>query len=145
MRHSHMFSSKLGGQPSSGLLLWELFSPFAHGKFIPPQSAIINFATLRSALLHAQDHNGPRAHSLFCSFCHNLNWHGVKFLCFSLLGAMFPLPRVLYAMAKDRLIFHDLSRIHPRTKTPLVATVSSGLLAGKSHLLTHFNFFIHFE
>jgi amino acid transporter len=48
---------------------------------------------------------------------------------------MFPLPRVLYAMAKDRLIFHDLSRIHPRTKTPLVATVSSGLLAGKSLLI----------
>ncbi|XP_059476677.1 high affinity cationic amino acid transporter 1 [Neocloeon triangulifer] len=56
-------------------------------------------------------------------------------LCTCLLGAMFPLPRVLYAMAKDRLIFHNLSRIHPRTKTPLVATISSGILAGLMAML----------
>ena len=32
----------------------------------------------------------------------------------SLLGAMFPLPRVLYAMSSDGLIFRWLSAIHPK-------------------------------
>lgn len=51
-------------------------------------------------------------------------------LCTSLLGAMFPLPRILYAMANDGLLFRSLATIHPRTKTPLLATLLSGLLAG---------------
>lgn len=48
----------------------------------------------------------------------------------SLLGAMFPLPRVLYAMATDGLIFRCLANVHPYTKTPLLATIVSGLLSG---------------
>ncbi len=48
----------------------------------------------------------------------------------SLLGAMFPLPRVLYAMASDGVIFRFLSDVHPKFKTPLMATFLSGLLAG---------------
>ena len=44
---------------------------------------------------------------------------------------MFPLPRVLYAMAKDGVIFKFLATIHPRTQTPLIATFVSGLLAGR--------------
>lgn len=47
----------------------------------------------------------------------------------SLLGAIFPLPRVLYAMATDGLIFKSLANIHPRFKTPVLATVVSGFLA----------------
>ncbi|GFU09360.1 cationic amino acid transporter 2 [Nephila pilipes] len=48
----------------------------------------------------------------------------------SLLGAIFPLPRVLYAMGSDGLIFRFLAHIHPRFQTPFVATSLSGIFAG---------------
>ncbi|XP_036140854.1 uncharacterized protein LOC105835035 isoform X5 [Monomorium pharaonis] len=51
-------------------------------------------------------------------------------LCTSLLGAMFPLPRVLYAMASDGIIFKTFSTVHPKTMTPVYGTVLSGLLIG---------------
>ncbi|XP_012883088.1 PREDICTED: cationic amino acid transporter 3-like [Dipodomys ordii] len=47
----------------------------------------------------------------------------------SLLGSMFPVPRVIYAMAEDRLLFGTLARVHSRTHTPILATVISGLIA----------------
>ncbi|XP_010009324.1 PREDICTED: low affinity cationic amino acid transporter 2-like [Nestor notabilis] len=47
----------------------------------------------------------------------------------SLLGSIFPLPRVIYAMAKDGLLFKCLAQISSKTKTPLVATLSSGAVA----------------
>ncbi|XP_059045715.1 cationic amino acid transporter 2 [Achroia grisella] len=50
-------------------------------------------------------------------------------LCTSLLGAMFPLPRVLYAMGTDGVLFRPLSAINGWTKTPVLATILSGLLS----------------
>ncbi|KAK3522182.1 hypothetical protein QTP70_027000 [Hemibagrus guttatus] len=47
----------------------------------------------------------------------------------SLIGTMFPMPRVLWAMADDRLIFKCMAEIHPKTKTPLSDTLTSGFLA----------------
>jgi len=44
---------------------------------------------------------------------------------------MFPLPRVIYAMAKDGLLFRFLGHITEKFKTPTIATVISGIFAGE--------------
>ena len=54
----------------------------------------------------------------------------------SLITGMFTLPRAVYAMAEDGLLFRCLSSVHPYTQTPLVATVTFGLLAGVLALFT---------
>lgn len=41
------------------------------------------------------------------------------------------MPRILMTMAQDGLMFSMFSIIHSRFKTPLLATLFSGLLAGK--------------
>lgn len=56
-------------------------------------------------------------------------------LCTSLLGAMFPLPRVLYAMSSDGLLYSVFKRVNKRTKTPLNATLISGLIAAVMALI----------
>lgn len=48
----------------------------------------------------------------------------------SLLTGMLPLPRILYAMASDGVIFKFMGDIHPKTKTPLVGTAISGVFSG---------------
>ncbi|XP_055904152.1 cationic amino acid transporter 2-like [Eupeodes corollae] len=67
-----------------------------------------------------------------------VNWIAIKWivtigaifaLTTSLLGAMFPLPRVLYAMGKDGIIFKSFAKVNAYTKTPLIATIISGTLS----------------
>lgn len=73
-----------------------------------------------------------------------IGWYTIKWivtsgavvaLLTSLLGAMFPLPRVIYAMANDGLIFKFFAKIHPKTQTPLIATIFSGLFVGLMAIL----------
>nr|CAD7425234.1 unnamed protein product [Timema monikensis] len=46
----------------------------------------------------------------------------------SLFGALFPLPRVIYAMSNDGLVFRFLGKVNSRTKTPVVGTILAGVL-----------------
>lgn len=64
-----------------------------------------------------------------CLMCFVLH---VSTVSFSLLGSIFPMPRVIFAMAEDGVLFKALARINPKTKTPLIATMTSGIVAGES-------------
>lgn len=44
---------------------------------------------------------------------------------------MYPLPRVIYAMASDGLIFKWMGKVNSRFHTPMMGTFSAGLLTGK--------------
>ena len=53
----------------------------------------------------------------------------------SLLGSMFSLPRVVYAMSVDGLFFQTFGYIYPKTQTPLVAILTFGIFAAFLALL----------
>ncbi|XP_050301397.1 cationic amino acid transporter 2 isoform X2 [Anthonomus grandis grandis] len=48
-------------------------------------------------------------------------------LTVSMFGSMFPMPRIIYAMAQDGLIFRTFSQVWPNTGTPALATFCSGM------------------
>ncbi|XP_074026555.1 cationic amino acid transporter 2 isoform X2 [Leptinotarsa decemlineata] len=78
-------------------------------------------------------------HAAFPHVFEELGWTGVKWvitvgstcaLSTTMFGSMYTMPRVIYAMANDGLIFKSLSKVNSVTKTPLIATICSGAVAG---------------
>ncbi|KAL1138051.1 hypothetical protein AAG570_009746 [Ranatra chinensis] len=55
---------------------------------------------------------------------------GVFGLLASMIGGMFPLPRIIYAMANDGLLFKCLGIVNVKFQTPLIGTVISGIITG---------------
>ncbi|XP_046993692.1 high affinity cationic amino acid transporter 1-like isoform X1 [Schistocerca americana] len=53
----------------------------------------------------------------------------------SFLGAMFPLPRIIYAMSSDRLLFPFLGKVHHRFKTPFIGTICAGTITAVMALI----------
>lgn len=88
---------------------------------------------------YLQDPTAPFPHLFKLLGWHEIRWivsiGAIFALCTSLLGAMFPLPRVLYAMSTDGIIFKKLRTVHPKTQTPVLATILSGLLAATMALV----------
>ncbi|KAF6198285.1 hypothetical protein GE061_008033 [Apolygus lucorum] len=60
---------------------------------------------------------------------------GVAGLTVSMFGSMFPMPRIVYAMAHDGLIFRSLSQVFPGTGTPVFATFICGTAAAMASLV----------
>ncbi|XP_050504882.1 cationic amino acid transporter 2-like isoform X2 [Diabrotica virgifera virgifera] len=98
--------------------------------------AYFGMSTVMTMILpyYEQDENAPLAYIYT-----RLNWTVLKYvvsigaicaLFSSLLGAMFPLPRIIYAMAKDGLIFKPLGKVHSHFHTPLMGTLIAGGLTG---------------
>lgn len=50
--------------------------------------------------------------------------------CFSVLGSFFCVPRIMYAMGADGLLFSFMGKIHATRHTPANATFLGGILAG---------------
>ncbi|XP_047991174.1 cationic amino acid transporter 2 [Leguminivora glycinivorella] len=64
-------------------------------------------------------------------------------LCSSLLGAVFPLPRIIYAMSSDGLLYRFMGRVSERFQTPLVGTMVAGLFTGTLAMIFELEQLIH--
>lgn len=53
----------------------------------------------------------------------------------SLMTCIFPMPRIIYAIASDGLLPAWMGRVHPRFNTPVVATMLCGTLSGLMALI----------
>ncbi|TMW50794.1 hypothetical protein DOY81_004123 [Sarcophaga bullata] len=98
--------------------------------------AYFGISTVLTMMLpyYEQDESAPLVH-VFSIY----GWTAAKYIvsigaicamCTSLMGSMFPLPRIVYAMANDGLLFKFMGEINSKHKTPLNSTLLTGLLTG---------------
>ncbi|KAL5238581.1 hypothetical protein ACI65C_005991 [Semiaphis heraclei] len=82
---------------------------------------------------YLQDPEAPFPH-----IYQQLGWYALEWivtigavfaLCTNMIGTLFPLPRILYSMASDGLLFHIFSKVDPKTKTPFWGTFICGAFA----------------
>ncbi|XP_075977844.1 cationic amino acid transporter 2-like isoform X2 [Anticarsia gemmatalis] len=82
----------------------------------------------------------------------HLGWSWAKYavsvgaicaLCSSLLGAVFPLPRIIYAMSSDGLLFRFMGQVSEKYQTPLAGTIIAGLFTGTLAMIFRLEQLIH--
>lgn len=61
--------------------------------------------------------------------------YGCSGMATSLTGSLFALPRCVYAMANDGLLYRSLATVHPTTKVPTTAVLLFGALTAVIALL----------
>ncbi|XP_050442497.1 high affinity cationic amino acid transporter 1-like isoform X2 [Adelges cooleyi] len=87
---------------------------------------------------YAQDADMPISYAFDVFGWSMFNWIigvGAIFgMCACMFGAMYPLPRILYAMSNDGLIFEGLGRVHPKFKTPFIGTMFAGTITALLNL-----------
>uniref|UniRef100_A0A8D8YCI2 Cationic amino acid transporter 3 n=1 Tax=Cacopsylla melanoneura TaxID=428564 RepID=A0A8D8YCI2_9HEMI len=81
---------------------------------------------------YEQDPDAP-----FPAIFERLGWPTMKWLVTTgslvalftaMFGAFFPLPRILYSMSRDGLLYKIFAYVSPRTKTPIISTAISGVI-----------------
>lgn len=89
--------------------------------------------------MYSHDHSKCHVIFLDCDYTYTLCFFllaymriiiSFAFYLRSLFGAMFPLPRIIYAMASDGVIFRFLGTVNARFRAPVVGTLLAGLLTG---------------
>lgn len=83
---------------------------------------------------YEQDESAPLSH-VFRIYGRHVSEYMISIgaifgLCSSLMGALFPLPRIVFAMSNDGLLFKCLGEISNKYKTPFKGTILMGLLCG---------------
>ncbi|KAL1137841.1 hypothetical protein AAG570_009537 [Ranatra chinensis] len=66
--------------------------------------------------------------TLMWPFYDQVSWD--FFLCYSIVGSIFGMARVVYSIAHDGLLCTPLGKVNKRTQTPLNATMVAGVLTG---------------
>lgn len=81
---------------------------------------------------HQQDESAPLVYVFsiydWTTIEYTVSIGAICAMCTSLMGSMFPLPRIVYAMASDGLLFQCMADISLKYKTPLNSTLLTGFL-----------------
>lgn len=69
------------------------------------------------------------------AFLFSVTLGAVTGLTSSIIGSLFPLPRVLYSMASDGLLFSIFSKVSTKSRTPIYSTLIGGFISALMALI----------
>lgn len=84
---------------------------------------------LFTANVHNTGQNSMKIDYLYILYQHEILTEEINDC--SLFSGLFPLPRIIYSMANDGLMFRWLGSVSPRFGTPFIGTLVAGLITSK--------------